>query len=66
MDNSLNNKLKQDSRYLQISIPYDKEDELIRFDDGVMTELECDEEFTPPMLNAEDQLLEFVIDLREG
>ena len=66
MDNSLKNKLKQDSRYLQISIPYDKEDKLIRFDDGVMTELECDEEFTPPMLNAEDQLLEFVIDLKEG
>ncbi len=66
MDNNLNNKLKQDSRYLQISIPYDKEDDLIRFDDGVMTELECDEEFTPPMLNAENQLLEFVIDLKEG
>ena len=66
MDKKLNNKLKQDSRYLQISIPYDKEDELISFDDGVMTELECDEEYTPPMLNAEDQLLEFVIDLKEG
>ena len=66
MDNNLKNKLKQDSSYLQISIPYDKEDELIRFDDGVMTELECDEEFTPPMLNAEDQLLEFVIDLKKG
>ena len=36
MDNNLINKLKQDSRYLQISIPYDKEDELIRFDNGVM------------------------------
>ena len=29
-----------------------------------MTELECDEEFVPPMLNAEDQLLEFLIDLK--
>ena len=66
MDNNLKYKLEQDSRYLQITIPYDKEDELISFDDGVMTELECDEEFTPPMLNAEDQLLEYVIDLKEG
>jgi hypothetical protein len=66
MDSNLINKLKQDSRYLQISIPYDKEDELIRFDNGVMNELECNVEFTPPMLNAEDQLLEFVIDLKEG
>lgn len=53
------------ARYLHIAIPYDKEDELITFDDGLMTELECEEDFTPPMLNTDSQLLEFVIDLKE-
>ncbi len=65
MNIELKNKLEQEARYLQIAIPYDKDDELITFDDGVMTELECDEEFVPPMLNVEDQLLEFLIDLKE-
>lgn len=55
----------KEARYLHIAIPYDKEDELITFDDGVMTELECEEDFTPPMLNTDSLLLEFVIDLKE-
>ena len=64
---ALEGKLKKDARYLHISIPYDKDEngELITFDDGLMTELECDEDFTPPMLNEEDQRLEVVIDLKE-
>lgn len=57
--------LEEKARYILISIPYDKDDELITFDDGVMTELECEEDFTPPMLNAETQMLEMVIDLKE-
>ena len=63
----LENKLKLEARYLHIALPYDKDDEysMISFDDGVMTELECDEDFTPPMLNIEDQLLEITIDLQE-
>ncbi|MBR1683397.1 MAG: hypothetical protein IJ700_08640 [Bacteroidaceae bacterium] len=65
MNSNLKNKLDREARYLHIAIPYDKDDELITFDDGVMTELECDEEFVPPMLNAEDQMLEFLIDLKE-
>ncbi len=65
MNTELKNKLEQEARYIHIAVPYDKDDELITFDDGMMTELECDEEFVPPMLNAEDQLLEFLIDLKE-
>lgn len=52
--------------YLHISIPYDKESELITFDDGIMTELETDEGFIPPMLNSEIQRLEFVVDMKDG
>ena len=64
---ALEGKLKKDTRYLHISIPYDKGEDcgLITFDDGMMTELECDEDFTPPMLNEEDQRLEVIIDLKE-
>ena len=64
---ALENKLEKDARYLHISIPYDKDDDgmPITFDDGLMTELECDEDFTPPMLNEEEQRLEVVIDLKE-
>ena len=65
MDTEMGNKLEREARFLHIAIPYDKDDGLITFDDGLMTELECDEEFVPPMLNAEDQLLEFLIDLKE-
>ena len=65
MNTEMRNKLEREAHFLHIAIPYDKDDELITFDDGLMTELECDEEFVPPMLNAEDQLLEFLIDLKE-
>lgn len=58
-------RLQQEARYLHISIPYDKDDELITFDDGMMTELECDEGFIPPMLNSETLRLEVTIDLKE-
>lgn len=51
---------------VHISIPYNPEDNLITFDDGVMTELECDENFVPPMLNAKDMRLEMTIDIKEG
>ena len=63
----LEGKLKKEARYLQISIPYDKDDKLglITFDDGMMTELECENDFTPPMLNEESLRLEVVIDLKE-
>ena len=57
--------LKQKARFLRISIPYDIDDNLISFDDGIMTELECDDDFTPPMLDKENQLLDFLIDLKE-
>lgn len=52
--------------YLHISIPYDKESGLITFDDGIMTELEVDEDFIPPMLNSEIQRLEFIVDIKDG
>ena len=63
MTDNLIEKLNAEAKYLQISLPYDKDDELITFDDGLMTELECDDDFTPPMLNTEDLLLEVVVDL---
>ena len=48
---ALEDKLKENARYLHISIPYDKDEDagLITFDDGLMTELECDDNFTPPI-----------------
>lgn len=57
--------LKKQACYLLISIPYDKDNELITFDDGVMTELEVDDDFTPPTLDKETQRLEYVVDLKE-
>ena len=65
MNTDLQSKLEHEAHYLQISIPYNEEDHLITFDDGLMTELECDDDFVPPMFNDEDQLMEFVIDLKE-
>ena len=65
MKTELENKLNQEARYLRISIPYDKEEGMATFDDGVMTELECDDGFVPPMLCEEDQILEYVIDLKD-
>lgn len=55
------------ARFLHISIPYDKDDEFSRitFDDGVMTELECEDDFIPPMLNKETERLEVTVDLKE-
>jgi hypothetical protein len=60
--------LENKAQYLCVSIPYDKDDEphLISFDDGCMTELECDDDFTPPTLNPETKLLEYVINLKNG
>ena len=60
-------KLNREARFLHISIPYDKDDEcgLISFDDGVMTELECEDGFVPPMLNADSLRLEVTVDLRD-
>lgn len=45
--------LQEKARFIQIALPYDKRDDykLINFDDGVMTELESDEDFRPPMLD---------------
>lgn len=60
------NELNSKARYVHISIPYDLEDNLITFDDGVMTELECDEDFVPPMLNIDDMRLEMTIDIKDG
>ena len=65
MKNDLKENLKKEARFLHITIPYDKDDRMITFDDSVMIELECDDEFTPPMFNSEDKLLEYVIDLKE-
>ena len=65
MNNNLKNKLESEAHYIQILIPYDKKNELITFDNGIMTELECDEEFSPPMLNRETSFLEITIDLKE-
>ena len=62
MKNDLKEKIKKEARFLHIAIPYDKDDRMITFDDSVMIELECDDEFTPPMFNSEDKLLEYVID----
>ena len=53
--------------FLHVSIPYDEdENELMTFDDGLVTKLELEEYFVPPMLNAEMQRLDFVIDLKSG
>lgn len=65
MKYDLKENLKKEASFLHIAIPYDKDDRMITFDDSVMFELECDDEFTPPMFNSEDKLLEYVIDLKE-
>ena len=65
MSITLKEKLENEARFLRISIPYDKRDKytMVSFDDGVMSELECDESFVPPMYDEETKLLEFWIDL---
>ncbi len=67
MSITLKEKLENEARFLGISIPYDKRDKytMVSFDDGVMSELECDESFVPPMYNEKAKLLEFCVDLRE-
>ena len=59
--------LQEKARFIQIALPYDKRDDynLINFDDGVMTELESDEDFRPPMLDDNTLLLVFMIDMKE-
>ena len=58
--------LNEHARFLDIVIPYyDEHDEnLISFSDGVVTELECDEEFVNPMLDRENKQLKVLIDLQ--
>lgn len=67
MSTTLKEKLENEAGFLRISIPYDKRDNyaLISFDDGVMSELECDESFVPPMFDEENKLLNFLVDLKE-
>ena len=67
MSITLKEKLENEARFLRISIPYDKRDKytMVSFDDGIMSELECDESFVPPMYDESTKLLEFWIDLRE-
>lgn len=67
MSTTLNEKLENEVRFLRISIPYDKRGKytMVSFDDGVMSELECDESFVPPMYDEKTKLLEFWVDLRE-
>ena len=59
--------LREKARYIQIALPYDKRDEynLITFDDGVMKELEHNDDFRPPMLDESTYLLVFMIDMKE-
>ncbi len=67
MNNSLKSKLENEARFLRISIPYDKRDKytMVSFDDGMMSEFECDESFVPPMYDIETKILEFWVDLKE-
>ena len=54
---------------MHIAIPYDREwDEfhMITFSDGVMDELETEEDFVIPNYDGENKLMNFTIDLQEG
>lgn len=64
---ALEGKLRQETRYLHISIPYDEDEgnELITFDDGLTTELQCEADFVPPIFNSENRTLEVIVDLAE-
>ena len=64
-EQALESKLQREVRYLHIAIPYDEDNgpELINFDDGLTTELQCEEGFEPPMLNHESRTLEVTVDL---
>lgn len=63
---SLEKKLYSEARYLQISIPYDEDEGLglIDFNNGIETELQCEEGFVPPMYNSERRALEITVDLK--
>ena len=67
MSITLKEKLENEARYLRISIPYDKRDRytMVSFDDGIMSELESEESFVPPMYDIETKILEFWVDLKE-
>ena len=67
MSITLKEKLENEVRFLRISIPYDKRDNhtMVSFDDGLMSEFECDESLAPPMYDEKTKLLEFWVDLRE-
>ena len=66
-EQALKSKLRQEARYLHISIPYNEDEgnELITFDDGLATELQCEVDFVPPMFNNENRTLEVMVDLAE-
>ena len=67
MSTTLKEKLENEARFLRISIPYDKRDNhtMVSFDDGLMSEFECDGSCAPPMYDEKTKLLEFWVDLRE-
>ena len=67
MSITLKEKLENEVRFLRISIPYDKRDNhtMVSFDDGLMSEFECDESLAPPMYDEKTKLLEFWVDLKE-
>ena len=67
MSTTLKEKLENEARFLRISIPYDKRDNhtMVSFDDGLMSEFECDESYVPPMYDEKTKLLEFWVDLKE-
>ena len=58
--------LNEKARYLDVVIPYygDDDGHLITFNNGFMTDLEYDEEFVNPMLDAENKQLKLLIDLQ--
>lgn len=66
-EQALEGKLQREARYLHISIPYDEDEGygMITFDDGLTTELQCEDGFIPPMLNTENRALEVTVDLKE-
>ena len=66
IDKELLKKLTEKACFLQVDIPYYEEEPLLHFDDGVMTELECDEDFELPVFKKEDLLFEYLIDLKAG
>ena len=66
-EQALESILKREAIFLHISIPYDEDDGygMITFDDGMTTELQCEEGFIPPMFNSENRTLEVMVVLKE-